>query len=300
MLNRSLNRFLALHRNPIENVEESFPLRPAAAYNGQVMQRSKKSAHTQRGKLFLPPMTKLAGIQLVPWDKGLLPEFLWIESLISMYGRREGATYYKMLLEQFDKYPKLDHEHTHFGTVTDFGNYSPSVKHRILTENQWFIRKCIIVPFAHILRLYPKSPMGWLRKGHEQYIKETDRDDSIDETSNSVMRLFMAKDDYAGHVRALPLSRLFEHQKIHLVRNESTEELIQALLKYPTGTSEENSHVESFARTTVNMDIMEREEKKPKPWKWSSYFWSVNSTIVRCHDEWKAETIRIVGDPNKE
>lgn len=249
------------------------------------MRRSKKKEHKQFKKELMPPMTTLPGdLKLVDWNRELLPEFLWIEALVRTYGKLQANYYYTMLLDALDNYEQLGGDEVLIGTVSSFNNFTPKTKRAFVKEHSYEISKCVKVPFGEFLKLYPRSPMRWLTKYLEpkenHYVPKSE---TIKETSISVTKLYGAKDEYTGFIRALPLNRYFKHNKITI---PPIEELIAALTVYPQGTGDQQNRVEAFARSFINLNMMMKEAEKDIPYAWSRYFWDKNSKLARCKDEW--------------
>jgi hypothetical protein len=257
------------------------------------MRRSKKKEHKQLKKEFMPPMTTLPGeLKLVDWNRELLPEFLWIESLVRMYGKLQANHYYTMLLDALDEYEQLDDSEILTGTVSSFNNFSLKTKRAFVNEHTYEIRKCVDIPFGEFLQLYPKSPMRWLTKYIEpKEIYHQSRSEIVTEVSKSVTKLYGAKDEYTGFIRALPLNRYFKHNKISI---PPIEDLVSALTIYPQGTREQQYRVESFARNFINMNVMMKESESNIPYPWSRYFWDKNSKLARCKDEWPEYTLEVI------
>ena len=82
-------------------------------------------------------------------------------------------------------------------------------------------------------------------------------------------------------MRALPLNRLFKHNKIFLTRGKF-DDLIDLLPKYPVNcTEDEQYRVQQFARITMNLTFMNNDRYKSR--SWPIYFWRHNLDLVPCH-----------------
>jgi hypothetical protein len=98
--------------------------------------------------------------------------------------------------------------------------------------------------------------------------------------ANSLSRLIKAKDLYTGHIRVLPLTRLFKHGKIFLPA-QSKLDWSELLLRYPSDCSDEEKYtVHQIARTILNP--IHGEENRYKSKQWPKYFWRHNFNLVPC------------------
>jgi hypothetical protein len=63
--------------------------------------------HKQRGKTFSPPLTQIP-VTPIHWNRDLLPEMLWIDSLLDAYGWQRVGPLFHQTLELLDTYvPKV-------------------------------------------------------------------------------------------------------------------------------------------------------------------------------------------------
>ncbi|HSY33011.1 MAG TPA: DUF5677 domain-containing protein [Verrucomicrobiae bacterium] len=74
------------------------------------------------------------------------------------------------------------------------------------------------------------------------------------------------------------MNRLFKHNKLTIFKEL---QIVDLLPKYPGNlTDDEKYHVESFARSTLNMIIQQREF--PDALAWPKYFWNHNYDLLPC------------------
>jgi hypothetical protein len=205
------------------------------------------------------------------WLRDLLPEFLWIDSLVQEYGRPAAVQMFNDFLraaDRFNSHPKeiLD------GTVGAFRFIAASRRQSFVEELAGKLELAVERPFGHVLSLYPDCPMKWMAP-----TSSADRPASIAAVRNAVLRLFPCKDTHAGLCRALPLNRFFAHQKVLI--SEHLKETIEAIESYPNG---DRYRAETFARTMHNMVFAERTKDDPDTFAWARCFWNSNREIVSC------------------
>lgn len=233
---------------------------------------SKIKDYKRDKKLLTPPFGQI-NIDQVMWHKEMLPDFLWIDSLVVFYGDIVASEYYNRLLDVLDEFHKIDPILT--GTISDFGLIKIEDRPEILKANKYLIEDTILNPFGNIIRLYPKCPMFWLLGNTTS--NKLNIPDTIEDAKSAVKRLFPAKDNHSGLVRALPLNRFFKHNKLHITSN--MKDTIKSIEEYPRG---DRYRAESFARSILNMFYMQEHEKNPDLSKWSEYFWTYNFKISKC------------------
>lgn len=223
-------------------------------------------------KNLTPPLGQLNMIQIM-WHKNMLPDFLWIDSLVAYYGEISAPMYYNLLLNLLDKYNEGEPILT--GMISEFALIAEKDREEILSKNKFLLEDAVINPFSDIIRLYTECPMKWLLGGAK--LQTLNKSEALEEVKKAVMRLFPAKDAHGGFVRALPLNRFFKHKKVFITSKLT--DLIRSIEEYPKG---DKHHAESFARTTHNMYYSQERTKNPELTKWSEYFWKINYTISKC------------------
>ena len=223
-----------------------------------------------------PPFSQF-NMELIEWERDFLPEHLWIELLADEYKQFQ---WYKIYNDFLDKLEEAigDEKVCLFGFLTDFGTVSGDARKKFISENKKFIYESFYKPIGKILTLYPENPANWLNLDEWRNEDRIEFEVELAKLRRSVFRLMQAKDPYAGHLRAVPLNRLFKHKRIYLNKDLSVVELIP---KYPEKcTDDEKYRVQSFARTTMNMEYMREDRYKSR--EWPKYFWRHNYDLSPC------------------
>src|ERR1017187_9780951 len=74
------------------------------------LQRSSLEHHKRIGKELIPPFLQMpGGMEQLFWMRDLLPEFLWIDSLVQEYGDSDAAKIFNDFLsatDRFNPHPK--------------------------------------------------------------------------------------------------------------------------------------------------------------------------------------------------
>lgn len=224
----------------------------------------------------MAPLSEM-NLDLIEWERDLLPEHLWIAALADIFPIESVHTQFSDFMDIIDPYiPKGSYA---FGLISDFGLVPEEKREEFWNKHQSEIERLFHKPIGRILAFYPDNPASWLVS-----MKLIKREDSLDpevelnRLRNLVNKLLPGKDDYAGHLRALPLGRVFKHR---IIKISADLPIIELLPKYRVDcTLEEQHHVQSFARITI--DMMYREKSQYKSKAWPQQFWRHNFDLAVC------------------
>lgn len=233
--------------------------------------------HHKRDKSKLKPPFSQFNMDMIDWERDLLPEHLWIELLANEYPDIAWWDIYNDFIDKLEA-EIGDERICLLGFLTDFGIVPDESRRKFLANHKDFIYQFFYKPMGNILTLYPENPANWLILEEWKNEEKLDFVTELEKLSRSVRRLMEAKDLYAGHIRAIPLNRLFAHNRITISSNISVVDIIP---RYPEKcTEEEKYRVQSFARMTMNMEYMQNDCYQSKIWP--KYFWRQNYNLVPC------------------
>jgi hypothetical protein len=234
------------------------------------------SQHSRVGSKLTPPLAKLP-VALVDYERDLLPELLWIASLVDGLGVERSHLPYYELANEIDK--SWNSENVFLGFISDFGAFPKERRSEFKDEHKDLIQRSFQGPIGRILAFFPDSPAYWLVDQDAISLGGfLDPELELARLRDLVIRLMPGKDDFAGHARALPLGRILKHGRLHVPRDFS---LIDVMPRYPSGcTDEEKRSVQSFARMTLNMTYDHNLHYRERTWP--KYFWRHNYDLVVC------------------
>jgi hypothetical protein len=236
------------------------------------------SSQKREGSRLKGPLSALTPkFEVVDWLRDLLPEHLWIASLADKFGLGSAVGVYNVFVDAVDAH--WPHDFVALGLISDFGLIPNAERARFLKNNREMIDECFHGPIGRVMSLYPDGPAAWLVRREVLELEEpVDPFVELAHLRKLVVKLAPGKDRFAGRIRAIPMIRLFKHKKIHLREGLRVVELLP---KYPVGlTEDEQDHVESFARSTLNMVIQQR--AVPDLLAWPKYFWRHNYELLPC------------------
>ncbi|GAI75200.1 unnamed protein product [marine sediment metagenome] len=173
--------------------------------------------HRRYGSTLLSPMSE-AKVETIHWDRDLLPEHLWIAGLADVYSIDTAHQKFSEFLDIVDAYiPSGSYA---FGYISDFDLVPADRRDEFWSKHESQIQELFHKPIGRILAFYPDNPASWL-------VSRTliEREGPLDPTvelnrlRTMIVSLLPGKDDYAGHIRAIPLGRVFKHKLIHMPRD---------------------------------------------------------------------------------
>jgi hypothetical protein len=229
--------------------------------------------HQKIGTKLISPMGAL-NMTPVDWTRDLLPEHLWIGALAIAFGIDSFHNQYRKVVDALDEFV-LGNE-VNLGLVSDFGRVPAERRQEFVSRHGELIRELVSGVIGGWLHLYPDSPATWLLSADVSASHNPTEELAI--LRRLVVKLLPGKDAFAGRVRAIPLDRMFHHDRLKIPRGISVEKLLP---KYPPYcTADERYQVESFARNTLNMTIGLRDDLRDRAWP--KYFWRHNYDLAVC------------------
>ncbi len=235
--------------------------------------------HKKVGSKLKGPMAEL-NFAPFDWVRDLLPEHLWIGSLALEFGLDRCHVPYREFLDALDAFYRGPH--LLIGLISDFDHVPGERRAEFLEEHADLVEAAFVRPVGRLLAFYPECPAKWLLQpasiaagGPLDPVFELGR------LRQLFVKLFPGKDEFAGRVRALPLMRFLQHNKVQFL---STIEGVKLIPKYPIDcTRDEQCQVESLARQLVNMSVSNPKIRPDLADKtWPKHFWRHNHDLAVC------------------
>ena len=249
-----------------------------------------KSQRREGSKLKGPLAELSPKFELIDWLRDLLPEHLWLAALADKFGLGGMVSAYKDFMDALDTH--WPHNFVALGLMSDFGLVPQAERAAFLQTNRKLVDECFHGPIGRVMSLYPDGPATWLIN-HELLESEgpVDPFGELAHLRKLLVKLAPGKDRFAGRIRAIPLCRLFKHKKLFFAKSLP---VVDLLPKYPVDlTEEEQYHVESVARSTINMIIQQRAAQADLQ-AWPRYFWNHNYDLLPCQP---VERNVVAGEP---
>jgi hypothetical protein len=99
-------------------------------------------------------------MEVIAWDRDLLPEFLWIASLALARNRRDWPELYNRFMDAIDLFCPEDS--LALGLITDFAMVPEGRRAEFKSTHMGLIHQAFHEPLGRILAFYPDSPAHWL------------------------------------------------------------------------------------------------------------------------------------------
>ena len=237
------------------------------------------SHHTRQGDVLKTKVSDLP-IEMINWERDLIPEHIWIDLLFNNYPHVAWHKIYEEFMDRLDQSLERKLNFPLLGMISDFGIPTEQERKQFIENNKDFIYKYFFLPVGKILSLYPENPANWLILEEWGNKNTINIEQELRKLEESLMRLIKAKDLHAGHIRTLPLSRILKHGIISLPKT-GMESFLNPLTRYPGKCSEEEKYtVQQMSRTLLNTYFMSENRYKSK--NWPMYFWRHNLNLVSC------------------
>jgi hypothetical protein len=238
---------------------------------------SSLTAHKREKSKLIAPLHRIQQLEVLDWERDILPEHLWIESLSSTYLEDVWQKIYEKFLDALDEYCPEGIDI--YGFISDFVLIPADKREEFVNKNEHLIYEAFYKPFGRIIAFYPESPCYWLlQKKYLDIERPLDSAVELRKLSAMILRLMPGKDLYAGHIRTLPLSRALKHGHVYFKRGM---EIAELLPKYPKNCNEDEKYrVQQFARMMINMEFQRLKHYKAR--EWPRYFWRLNLDLVPC------------------
>src|SRR4030042_1618486 len=132
---------------------------------GKKKQQKKRIIHTplakhkRRGSTILAPLSEM-NLDLIEWERDLLPEHLWLAALSDIFPIESVHTQFSTFMDIIDPYI-LKGSYA-FGLISDFGLVPEEKREEFWNKHQAEIERLFHKPIGRILAFYPDNPASWL------------------------------------------------------------------------------------------------------------------------------------------
>lgn len=253
---------------------------------------SRLSSHRQEGRILKPPFKSLPGLRTLSWEKRLLPDMIWMCSLLATCEHEVAIPIIVQSLdvvdavvrsllhdEESDMAPFVD------GRLTSFDRVPEEAHNLVLAEleNKGLYESAVPEGFAHALGMYSIAPGRWIL---EPWLN---RGLSIDwETARGYLApvIVESQDGRAAVATRAKAILVGRHVKAGRIRISQDVDLpFELMRKYPFGlTEDELMQVDAISRAMF-MGIVGSESARtelPQSERWAQSFWRSNWQIYPC------------------
>jgi hypothetical protein len=229
------------------------------------------TGHQRNRKVLKPPFAQIPALFSIDGVRDILPELLWIDALVTRWPLITALSVMDEVLSGLDAADPLPDSRLRLGLVSDFllSTGTPAAVLAGIATNE----RMMAFPsgFLEGMALYPEFPGRYL-------IADISRDPGVDGAawlSDAVLRLVDRQSPTGGLRNAVTIRRAVEKGRVAGLPARFRD----AMVKYPHGSEEQNSLVESFARSFLNATWRLR---TPQEAEWAKHFWRTNREIRAC------------------
>ena len=241
--------------------------------------RTRLQQHRREGRTLLPPLAQLP-ISPVNWLKDLIPEFLWLDSVIARYDAGTGANILHTTLNLIDRSVPSESQSIATGLVSSF-ELVPT-EHRLQTkqllQRTGNFDRAFSRQFLSMIANYPACPMAWVLSGED--ISGEEARQGVEFAKEAVLRLFASRGKHSSRCRMIPIARLLKHRKLAVTEDAS--EMVELLSSYSDAMDEEKQRQAESVTRALFLSIHAMYDLSSG---WPGRFWRHNYSISPCQDK---------------
>lgn len=262
---------------------------------GPQRQTSSLAQHRRTKKTLTPPLRSLPKPMTdVMWARDLLPDLLWIVSLLVLHGERDGLTLVKRTLDGLDTYlpePAVDEEGLErgpflSGTLTSFELMPEDQRTDALAamRDELIYEDAFPCLFTRAMSKYEPMPGGWLLagwNGPELPIVAADEPGRF--LGDTVAAAMDGHSRFATLAKFMVVSRYAKAGRLHF--DLSMKPQLEEVSRYPfLVTDDERSRIEPFIRSTFNaLAGFPGDKQSEQRLSWAQNFWRSNWRLYPCY-----------------
>lgn len=220
--------------------------------------------------MLAPPMN----VQTTEWERDLLPDMLWIGSLVDEEWPDRGPHHAAMSrLDQFvdDEHgPCLDGRLSSFSLVPE--------EHRTEARRRVVEAGALDDGLAHGLCLYSECPASWLLEDWRAE-NHVDPERGLTYLKGLVSRMRDGHGRWATQLRIVPLSRMAKNGKLHIA---SHLRVLDDLKRFPRDLEGDDLKRAESSIRAMYLGLMQGINGDDAPRAWAEHFWRQNWHLSVC------------------
>ena len=227
--------------------------------------------YKRTGKTLAPPLATYPNMNPLDYHRQLLPQLLWLESVLDFYGEDKFAGAVHGFLDLVDGVGTTGSDPVS-GLVESFLFVPEDRRADFVQSHRDAVEAMVIKPFAPVLMLHPECPMQWLLDCYGRDSLQSNPDSELASLSRWTTTLRDQTGEHSNLDRALVFARYFNGKRVNIPDSE----LLDELETYPRckdrGRTESRIHALSHA---VFGQII-------PGFSWGDAFWYNNGRISMC------------------
>ena len=242
--------------------------------------------HKRVGRRVLPPMRQIEGMKSVPWLRDVLPDMLFICSIIHEAPRATVFTCAKVLDTIADVLPAPARDDAAAlimtGGLTSLEAVPEDKREAVLDalERADLYDVAVSEDFAHSLAMYPDAPGQWLLAPWKRRGIAVDWEKAQAHLKRVILACADGRTPASTAAKHVFFRAYARSGKLHLGPAIETAKL---LARYPNGlTEDELKRVDAFVRAGFLALIRLSDARAASSLAWAQAFWRKNWTIFPC------------------
>jgi hypothetical protein len=234
--------------------------------------RRRLDSYKMTGKTLAPPLTTYLSVRPLDYDRQLLPQLLWLESILDRYGAKRFPGLVRRFLDLVDALGTTGSDPVS-GMVESF-LFVPEVKRAAFVhDHRDAVQAMVVDPFGPSLLLYTACPMNWFMDLYGRGNHQIDLDSALALLKRWTGSLLDREGDHANMVRTVVLARYMRAGKILLPNDPALRDELKA---YPN--CRDRAATECMLRAMSHCVLDDIVHK----FMWGDAFWSTNGRISMC------------------
>jgi hypothetical protein len=228
-------------------------------------------AYKRTGKTLAPPLAAYPNLKPLDYHRQLLPQLLWLESILDFYGEDKSPGAVHRFLDLVDGVGTTGSDPVS-GLVESFLFVPEDKRADFVHSNRDAVEAMVIKPFAPVLMLHTECPMQWLLDCYGRDGLQCDLDSALASLSKWTASLLDRTGENSNMDRALVFARYLKAGKVKIPDHE----LIDELETYPRCKNRRQTESSIRARSnTVFGEVIHS-------FSWGDAFWRTNGRISMC------------------
>ncbi len=228
----------------------------------------------KKARVLNPPMLASRNVQTMEWERDLLPDMLWIGSLVEEGWPDRGA--HHAALSKLDQFVDSEHGPCLDGRLSSF-TLVPE-EHRAEARHLIAEADALDEGLAHGLSLYPECPVAWLLEDwHAE--NHVDPERGLAYLKGLVTQMRDGHGQWATHLRVVPVSRMAKNGKLKVSSHLG---IIDDLKRFPRELEGDALKRTESSIRAMFLALMQLVDGEDAPRAWAEHFWRQNWRLSLC------------------
>lgn len=215
-------------------------------------------------------------LQTTGWERDLLPDMLWIASLVEEDWPDQGA--HHAALSKLDQFVDSEHGPCLDGRLSSFALVPE--EHRAEARRRMAEMNALEDGLAHGLGLYPECPAAWMLEDW-QAENSVDPERGLAYLKGLVLRMRDGHGHWAAQLRVVPLMRMAKNGKLYFSSGMS---IVEDLKRFPRDLEGDDLKRAEASIRAAFLVLTRSGDERDAARAWAEYFWRQNWSLSVCEE----------------